>query len=110
MPRIMAYIDGFSLYYSLKGRAWEKYLWLNVDALARQIARPEGGIVLVKYFTAMVHPTPGDPDKANRQARYIAALRAFPKYGSSTARTNRDRGGAGSAAQHGERSRKNRQT
>lgn len=32
----------------------------------------------VKYFTAMVHPTPGDADKRDRQAQYIAAIRSRP--------------------------------
>lgn len=75
MQRVMAYLDGFSLYHGLKGKGWKKHLWLDLDALARTLAKPEGRIISAKYFTAMVHPTPEDPDKTRRQARYIAALR-----------------------------------
>jgi uncharacterized LabA/DUF88 family protein len=72
----MAYIDGFSLYYGMKGQRWERYLWLNVDALARLLTRAAARIVGVKYFTAMVYNPPGDPDKVGRQARYNAAIRS----------------------------------
>jgi uncharacterized LabA/DUF88 family protein len=72
----MAYVDGFSLYHSIKGSHWDRYLWLDVDALARLLSRPEGQVIGVKYFTSIVFPTPDDPDKRNRQGRYLAALRS----------------------------------
>jgi len=76
MQRTVAYIDGFSLYYGMKGQKWERYLWLDVDALARLLARPAGQIVAVKYFTAMVRNPPHDLDKTGRQGRYNAAIRS----------------------------------
>lgn len=75
----MAYIDGFSLYYSLKGKAWRKYYWLDVNALARRLTRRAGSVEAVKYFTALVEPTGRDPDKRRRQAHYLAALRTRPE-------------------------------
>jgi uncharacterized LabA/DUF88 family protein len=78
VQRVIAYVDGFSLYYGLKGKGWEKYFWLDVDALARQLARLTGSIIAVKYFTAMVRSPRRDPGKRQRQARYIAALRTSP--------------------------------
>ena len=72
--RTLVYVDGFNLYYgALKGSAWK---WLDLVALAEQTLAPHHEIVAVKYFTARVSSTPGDPSKAQRQDTYLRALRA----------------------------------
>jgi uncharacterized LabA/DUF88 family protein len=71
MARVIAYIDGFNLYFGLKSRGWERYLWLNVHALAGNLLQPGQTLVHTKYFTARV----GFPaDKVKRQATYLDAL------------------------------------
>ena len=71
MARVIAYIDGFNLYFGLKSQGWERYLWLNVHALAGNLLQPGQTLVHTKYFTARV----GFPaDKVKRQATYLDAL------------------------------------
>jgi len=71
MARVIAYIDGFNLYFGLKSQGWERYLWLNVQTLAGNLLQPCQTLVHTKYFTARV----GFPsDKVKRQATYLDAL------------------------------------
>jgi hypothetical protein len=32
--RVIAYIDGFNLYYGLKDKGWRRYYWLNLNSLS----------------------------------------------------------------------------
>jgi hypothetical protein len=34
MERVIAYVDGFNLYFGLKSKGWQRYFWLNIPALA----------------------------------------------------------------------------
>lgn len=73
--RTNVYIDGFNLYYGcIKGTP---YKWLNPLALC-QLVFPKDQIHRVRYFTAIVHPTPSDPQKPQRQMAFIRALRTIP--------------------------------
>ena len=75
--RVIAYIDGFNLYYcSLKGTC---YKWLDLVKLAESLLRPDDELVAVKYFTAPVKPTLGDQSKPLRQRIYLEALSLNPK-------------------------------
>lgn len=47
-------------------------------ALARGLLRPEDDLVHVRYFTARMRGTPGDPGAPLRQQVYLRALRTFP--------------------------------
>jgi NYN domain len=68
------YIDGFNLYNGcLK---WSKYKWLNLLALAENML-PEHNVEKVKFFTAKVSASLGDPDQPNRQMVYWRALRTL---------------------------------
>ena len=69
--RVICYIDGFNLYFGLKESHFERYLWLDVGALAQSLLRPDQVLVAAKYFTARIS---GPPDKQTRQATYLAAL------------------------------------
>jgi hypothetical protein len=74
--RTAVYIDGFNLYYWLKPTP---YRWIDLKALAlNAITKPNKThtIVAVKYFTARVSDTLGDPTKSTRQDVYIRALTA----------------------------------
>ena len=74
MERVIAYVDGFNLYFGLKSAACERYLWLDVHALAREIIKPRTQAILrTNYFTSRVSDP---PDKAARQTPYPEALQA----------------------------------
>jgi hypothetical protein len=40
MLRVIAYIDGFNLYFGLTSQGWERFLWLDVQALSRNLLKP----------------------------------------------------------------------
>ncbi|HEY1678564.1 MAG TPA: NYN domain-containing protein [Candidatus Sulfotelmatobacter sp.] len=70
--RTFVYIDGFNLYHGCV--KYSRYKWLDLMALAKHML-PGHRIERVKYFTAKVSATPGDPDQPNRQMIYWRALR-----------------------------------
>jgi hypothetical protein len=72
VPGLIAYVDGFNLYYGLRKSYGRRYLWLDPVALARRL-RPRSQLLMVRYFTA---PVLDDPDAASRQSAYIQALKA----------------------------------
>lgn len=74
--RVIAYIDGFNLYFGLKDGGWQRYYWLNVVSLIEKLAPSDAKIDKVKYFTAKV--TSPEP-KRKRQTVYLEAL----EYGTS---------------------------
>ena len=76
MADIAAYIDGFNLYYGMRGKYGRRHLWLDVVRLVENL-RPKDDIVVVRYFTAIVK---SEPAAARNQLEYLDALRA--KYGS----------------------------
>jgi uncharacterized LabA/DUF88 family protein len=69
---VIAYVDGFNLYYGLRARYERRYLWLDLVRLVHRI-RPDDRIVAVRYFTALVRD---DPAALRRQQTYLAALTA----------------------------------
>lgn len=69
------YVDGFNLYYRcLRGTP---YKWLDVSAVCRRVF-PTHQIHRIRYFTARVRGTENDPQKPQRQATYIRALKTIP--------------------------------
>lgn len=72
MTSVVAYIDGFNLYYGMKSRFGRRHLWLDVVKLVRRL-RPNDEVVLVRYFTAIVK---GDLAAAQNQLDYLDAMRA----------------------------------
>ena len=71
MSRVIAYVDGFNLYYGLKAKHGRKYLWLDLQGLAVSMLRPGDTLASVKYFTARVR---NDPNGEQRQSVYLDAL------------------------------------
>lgn len=51
--RVIAYIDGYNLYFGLRAAGWRKYLWLNLQVLVRNLLKPNQELILTKYFTAI---------------------------------------------------------
>jgi hypothetical protein len=75
--RVIAYIDGFNLFYgSLKG---SPYKWLDIHSLCKALLRPSQELISIKYFSARVSSFKGDLSKTNRQDIYLDALRDNPK-------------------------------
>jgi uncharacterized LabA/DUF88 family protein len=72
MANIIAYVDGFNLYYGLHEKYDHRYLWLDLEELVRRL-RPRDNIVSVKYFTSHVLD---DPLALDRQLTYLDALKA----------------------------------
>jgi uncharacterized LabA/DUF88 family protein len=71
--KVIAYIDGFNLYFGLCDRGWRRYLWLDLPAMCRSLLKSHQELVGVKYFTTRVdHP----PDSVKRQTVFLDALTA----------------------------------
>jgi hypothetical protein len=47
--RVVAYIDGFNLYYGLRSKGWRRYLWLDLNQLIASLLRPYQELSGVKY-------------------------------------------------------------
>jgi len=69
--RVIAYIDGFNLYFGLKSKSWRRYYWLNIKLLAENLLKRSQKLVFTKYFTAKVSLP---QDKRKRQLTYLEAL------------------------------------
>jgi uncharacterized LabA/DUF88 family protein len=81
--RVVCYVDGFNLYFGLRDAGYQRFLWLNVDALAERLIRDDQELVATKYFTARISGgVPSDSpsrraernDSRKRQATYLDAL------------------------------------
>ena len=70
---VVAYIDGFNLYYGLRSKGWRRYLWLDLNQLIASLLRPYQELSGVKYCTARIS---APPVSVQRQTTYIEALAA----------------------------------
>jgi len=71
VQRVIAYVDGFNLYYGLRDRGWKGFYWLNVQALAQHLLKPRQALVQTKYFTTIVEYP---PDRSQRQSTQVHGL------------------------------------
>lgn len=69
--RVIAYIDGFNLYFGMRDAGFDHCRWLNITNLVLSLLQSEQELVAVKYFTSRVS---NSPDKQKRQSTYIDAL------------------------------------
>jgi uncharacterized LabA/DUF88 family protein len=69
--RVVAYIDGFNLYFGIREADFDNCRWLNVQKLALSLLKPHQTLVDVKYFTSRIR---NNPDKEKRQTTYLDAL------------------------------------
>jgi hypothetical protein len=74
MTRVVAYIDGFNLYFGLKAGYGRRYHWLDLQVLVTSLLQPGQELRAVLYFTARVK---NDADAALRQSTYLDALSLF---------------------------------
>jgi len=71
--RVIAYIDGYNLYFGLREARLQSSRWLDLHAVCTTLLKPRQQLSLVRYFTTSVR---NNPDAAKRQAVFIDALRA----------------------------------
>ena len=71
--RVIAYIDGYNLYFGLLDARLHTSRWLDLGGVCTSLLKPGQRLDLVRYFTTSVR---NDPDAAKRQAIFIDALRA----------------------------------
>ncbi|MHB8335805.1 MAG: NYN domain-containing protein [Ignavibacteriaceae bacterium] len=69
--RVIAYIDGFNLYFGLKSKGWKRYYWLNQKLMIQNLLKSDQELVFTKYFSSRVS---FPPDKVKRQGDYLEAL------------------------------------
>lgn len=69
--RVVAYIDGFNLYFGMKEAGFNQCKWLDIKKLVANLLAPNQELIEVKYFTSRVS---NDPDKQKRQSTYIDAV------------------------------------
>ncbi len=69
--RVLAYVDGFNLYFGMKEGNHNDTLWLNIQQLAASLLKPNQELTFTKYFTSRVR---NNPPKEKRQKTYIEAV------------------------------------
>jgi len=71
MERVIAYVDGYNLYYGLRSKGWKRFYWLNIQQLIQQLLKPDQTLSGVKYFTTVVNQP---EDRRRRQQTFLDAL------------------------------------
>lgn len=77
MERVIAYVDGYNLYYGLRSKGWRKFYWLNIQKLAQRYLKPHQTLVKTKYFTATIKKP---ESRRLRQLTYLEALQTLPDF------------------------------
>lgn len=77
MERVIAYIDGYNLYYGLRSKGWKKFYWLNIQAMTEDLLKSNQCLVTTKYFTTIVQRPAG---QHKRQAIFIEALQTLTNF------------------------------
>ena len=71
MTRVLAYVDGYNLYYGLRRQRWLEFLWLDIPKLIGHFVLPGETLLQTRYFTSKVKD---DSAKMQRQQTYLDAL------------------------------------
>jgi uncharacterized LabA/DUF88 family protein len=74
MTRVLAYVDGFNLYFGLRDAGLKRLYWLDVAALAARLCKPDQRLVHTRYFTARIRGDGAQAEDAQRQVSYLDAL------------------------------------
>jgi uncharacterized LabA/DUF88 family protein len=78
MSRVIAYIDGFNLYFGLRSKGWKKFYWLDLHELATSLIKPSQTLEAVHYFTARIRANGHNTSDMQRQTTYLEALATRP--------------------------------
>ena len=80
MSRVIAYVDGFNLYFGLRSSGFRRYYWLDLNTLCTTFLLPGQTLEHVHYFTARIRSNgTNGPDRA-RQSNYLDALATLPRF------------------------------
>ena len=74
MERVIAYVDGFNLYFGLKVAGFKRYYWLDVATLAANLLRPNQQLAATHYFSARIRDNGHNTADRKRQNDYLEAL------------------------------------
>lgn len=78
MSRVIAYVDGFNLYFGLKAKGWKKHYWLDLNGLATSLLKPGQTLAGVHYFTSRIRANGRNVADMQRQSDYLDALATLP--------------------------------
>ena len=78
MTRVVAYVDGFNLYFGLKAKGWKKHYWLDLNGLATSLLKPGQTLEGVHYFTSRIRANGRNVADMQRQSDYLDALATLP--------------------------------
>lgn len=78
MNRVIAYIDGFNLYFGLRDKNWRRYYWLDLVALTGNLLKPQQKLEAVHYFTTRIRNNRHNTADMQRQNTYLEALATLP--------------------------------
>jgi len=71
MKKVIAYIDGFNMYFGLKSKGWNHLYWLDIQKMCSYLLKENQNLIFTKYFTSKITKP---VDKQNRQNKYLDAL------------------------------------
>lgn len=77
MERVIAYVDGFNLYYGLRSKGWKWFYWLNIQQMAWHLLKPGQTLAITKYFTTIVDQP---AEKRLRQTAFLESLRTLSDF------------------------------
>lgn len=77
MERIIAYVDGFNLYFGIRDKRWRRYYWLDIQRLAKHLLKSHQTLECTKYFTSRVMD---NPEKQKRQNSFLEALETLTDF------------------------------
>ena len=72
--RVIAYIDGFNLYFGLRSSGFRRFYWLDLPRLARSLLKEDQDLVWTHYFTTRIRVAKGNSSDAKRQTDYLDVL------------------------------------
>ena len=59
MKRVIAYVDGFNLYFGLRAKGWKRFYWLNIRKVSEHLLRPDQTLAATNTATAITLNTTG---------------------------------------------------
>jgi len=75
--RVIAYIDGFNLYFGINQNKAKHLLWLDVQKLTQNLLLPTQTLIETNYFTSRIN---NNPPKQSRQNTYLEALETLSNF------------------------------
>ena len=69
---VVSYIDGFNLYFGLRRMGWQRYYWMDIEALSLSLLKKQQLLAKTHYFTSRIS---NNLDKQRRQNTYLEALK-----------------------------------